>query len=59
ASEIELRKFFPFKGRLLKIIPERNFGLVEVRKHPQTGDWGITLSIHGEKSGVQRFPTVW
>lgn len=59
ASEIEFRKDFPFKGRLLKIIPERNFGIVKVRKHPDTGDYAVTFEVHSQKTGIQRFATLW
>lgn len=62
APEIELADDFPVKGRLLKIIPKRNFGIMEIKKHPQTGQYGVTFELHYQDDGeikVQRFPTQW
>jgi alkaline phosphatase D len=59
APEIHLGDRIPFRGRLLRMFPERNFGIVEIRRHPKTDRYGVTFEIHCEDSGVHRFPTVW
>lgn len=60
STEIELRNDLPFKGKLLKVFEERNFGLVEVQRYPDKKDYSITFEIHCEsrRIGIQRFPTV-
>lgn len=62
APEIELSPNIPFKGRLLKVIAKRNFGIVEIQKHRTTGDYSITFELRyqDDKSvKAERFPTQW
>lgn len=59
APEIDLSEDLPFKGRLLRIIPERNFGIVKLRRHPDTGDYAVIFEVHSQETGVQRFATLW
>jgi len=59
APEIEMLPGIPYKGRILKIIRERNFGVIKVRKHPERGDYAVIYECHSQKSGVKKFATQW
>ncbi len=61
SPEISFGGDVPFSGRLLKVIARRNFGIVEVRRNPRTGAYGVTFELHsdrGETTDMHRFPTV-
>ncbi len=61
APEISFGDDVPFSGRLLKVIARRNFGIVDVRKNPRTGAYGVTFELHsdaGDTTDIHRFPTL-
>lgn len=59
AQDVHMGRNLPFSGRLLKVFTKRNFAVIEVRRHPKSGDYGVVFEMHCEGNPPERFATLW